>query len=816
MIKVFTLIFCFALVKLQELNANYNLDSNLLISEFSSSTKQCIKKLSPILKQLSVDDQRSLNKVLWTTDESRCFDPKAYRAVIANNLYSINTVSGWKVGNSTNPTVTAFKCLVNSAKKKLDDKDIDLVKEILTSITPYGAYPQYTRCIASYILNTNYVLTKRRRYLFTTNANMESVALKSSADGTYSVFPWKYTERDVLVNEFLRLQRCVNDFSLNLIYPYKRAQTFFANSKKCGVSPGSLDKVLYGDYYNTETKTDSGTSTDPSKPTVAADGKATTSTGATTPTSTPASSGTTSATTGSGSTGSAGATTASTGSAGATTTSTATTKPATSTSSTTSSISTSSLVYDPCYEYNYPTMVVDPAPPTTDASKSGSANSSTTASATTKAVTADSSVQTTSAIAPDASIMPVPNYTKKFCPANVGKDISLYETIAYNTPLLKEAFALVSELPSIVDNIIKCISPNVEGLKYIRDIGTAFDTYYLQPSLIEFMKSTVTDSATLDKVSSLLNSVSISGSVNDFSLTCNNGVCSCPNCTPAIQGTFEFSAGVSPGMFYIHFTKCGSNILYIAILDVNYQRYADVRYGNVGQLNSLASSSIKNDYTCMGSNISNTTPSTTCATNTFTQISSDCKSTLASECNSTGLLDKLQKLHPEKSAVYECDISTVNISNKTEYDTFKSKCFKWINNNLISASINLNINALINLNEIIATKSSIKNLRLLQSSTDVTYSDNNAVDQDTDANFDSEASTGSNKEIDIDGSSQYNIYYAAATGGVATATTADAATDTKGVGAPKVANENGPPTLSSNFINIGYELLMLSLLALFI
>ena len=137
---LFKLIFVF---KTLYVTLSYNLENGYLIDELASSSNQCIKKLTPVLQSLPLDEQKLLANSISNSTE-RCFNPLKYKPSAASNLKDMNVEYAWKVGNKTNTLVKPFECFINAAKSRLDDKYIEYIKNTLSSITPWGIYPGYT------------------------------------------------------------------------------------------------------------------------------------------------------------------------------------------------------------------------------------------------------------------------------------------------------------------------------------------------------------------------------------------------------------------------------------------------------------------------------------------------------------------------------------------------------------------------------------------------------------------------------------------------------------------------------------------------
>jgi hypothetical protein len=227
---------------------SYDLNNGNLISELSSSSNQCIKKLSPVLSILPTDEQKLLASSISNTTE-RCFDPIPYKNSTTSNLKNMNIEYALRIGNKTNSFVKSFECYINSARDRLDDKYVEYIKNELTSLTPYGIYPAYTRCLSVFVKNTNFVLATRRRLLLTYLLNASPFQILN-IDGTIKGFAWKSREREIIVNEFMRYQRCVSDLTLGVNRLMERMKMFFANSKECGITPGAFDKELGLYFYD--------------------------------------------------------------------------------------------------------------------------------------------------------------------------------------------------------------------------------------------------------------------------------------------------------------------------------------------------------------------------------------------------------------------------------------------------------------------------------------------------------------------------------------------------------------------------------------
>lgn len=744
MSRIIILLIAISCVNLQ--SVDYNLDSDYLITDLKSSNKDCISKLEPVLKSLAVDDQYLLSKSLSSDDKDRCFDPDIHRQNFVENLTNLNTAYGLKVGKSTNTMIRSFECILTAAKKTLDEKSVEQIRQTLGDLTPRGYYPMYTYCLGNFILNVNYILAKRRRFLFSTIKNVDSVAIKSF-DGKYQGFPYKIKERDIIVNEFTRLSNCINDFSVGKNSPVYRSLLHFANSEQCGFNPGKLDQLIcpWCYYEGVENKpievvdpkperpepiideTKPQILIDPPKEEVSVDSK----------------------------TDSRDSSSSNTGADG----SDAISNPDKTDKD--PSGSTTYTVYDYCLGEDV-VYTVDPKP--AEENNNTQASSGSTGSASDKA---DNAV-----VGEGISIAKPFYYERRFCPAWIGTELYIWDQIKYNTPTLEVALKYNYDFQYTYDIISKCSTiKDVDGLKYIVTLQENFKDYQIQPSLLGYMKSFITDtSSNLDLVAQLIDDVSTKAysKLNDFSLVCFNGVCSCPDCPTPIkseytfinQNRYEYSDSKmayilpyyqTPEMFYINLTKCGNSILYVAIFSYNgWQNYIDIKFSSIPtKFTSVFTQYFNNYETCLMSNITNK-PNLGCTSFPYSEFKDDCKVMLGNECKVTDIGNQIKQFKGSRLSIKECDFTNINFNNQGDLENYKESCFKWINSNLIKSTLSLDIDAIIQLP---TTGKVSKNLRYLENIFDpVYYEKNNVVDDDLAANFDKEAQKGSDGGVNVDGS----------------------------------------------------------------
>lgn len=532
-IKILFIFFSFVIIKSFDLNNQY------LISELENSDKPCIRKLLPILKSLSISDQEAIYRAI-SSDDERCFDPNIYRGNLAENLKSLNVAYGDYIGNNVNKDISSFECFVSAAKSKLSDSDVEEIKNILSYINPNGLYYSKNRCIANFIQIVNYVLAKRRSYLFTKISNIEEFAIEDS-DGNYLGFPWKIAERDVIVNEFFRLERCLSDYSSGMTNPIVGILNYFANSKSCGEQPGALDKLYY--YYGYGEIYDKyeppyfplDPTTEPSEPNTEKN-----SSGIEGGSSTPGDVKTNSGSSSEGNVASEGETT-------------------------NEEVIDPNIYpeYDPCNSYT-----VKPQKDITSVSDS-----------------IETSYKT------DKSVL----YESVFCPNLVGQDLNEWETAFYDGTTVTEALKMVPDARRILENVGKCLiskNPQIEGLKYFVNLEEDFTNTRLQPQSLSTPHSFLTDSSAIDEVNNLIQQINENLIETEFTLTCINNLCECKDCPTPINIKYDYinyddSSNKDKGYdyymnlptnFYILVTKCGSNFIYFSYISWNQYSNIDIKY----------------------------------------------------------------------------------------------------------------------------------------------------------------------------------------------------------------------------------------------
>jgi hypothetical protein len=124
-----------------------------------------------------------------STAKGRCFDPDVYKKTIAEKLKALNKAISSKVGTKSNTMIKSFGCIADVAQDSLNEDYVNYVNGYLTSLTPYGSYPMYTRCLATFIQNTNYVLRTRFRYLVTGTSNWDSVSVLDESGNIKGFLP---------------------------------------------------------------------------------------------------------------------------------------------------------------------------------------------------------------------------------------------------------------------------------------------------------------------------------------------------------------------------------------------------------------------------------------------------------------------------------------------------------------------------------------------------------------------------------------------------------------------------------------------------
>jgi hypothetical protein len=250
----------------------------------------------------------------------------------------------------------------------------------------------------------------------------------------------------------------------------------------------------------------------------------------------------------------------------------------------------------------------------------------------------------------------------------------------------------------------------------------------------------------------------------------------------------------------IYFTKCGDNIIFVGFQLYPYSTFysMDVRYAN-SETKGFVSSIEDINYRkgeCVKLNLMN--DKSTCTNDAFESITPSCKNEISSECSA--LSKNLVNLNADFTGVKECDPQSINLSNKDEYSALKSKCFDWINNNLIDSTMVLNVKAIVNILDLVNLGSRPKNLRYLQTNDNNKINDEEFIISDKDSDISTESSYASNGALDIDGSSA--IYYGIAYASSAGAGAASELSTSKTVSVPTPALSNSgiyaTPTLSAN------------------
>jgi hypothetical protein len=810
---------------------DFNIETGL-ISEFSTSKLECVKKLAPVLSLLPVDDQRSLYASMSTsTTNGRCFDPDVYKKTVAEKLKAFNKVIASNVGNKSNSMIKSFGCIADVAQDSLNEEYVNYVNGYLTSLTPYGSYPMYTRCLATFIQNTNYVLRTRFRYLVTSTTNWDSVSMLDES-GNIKGFSWKTSERDIIVNEFSRLEMCINNFETSALGIWEYVKLYFANSKECGVNPGSYQTQLFGypvdlvqpDEPATEPTTSPGEKplptqkTDPNTAVSSVNTASVAPSGPTSITPTPPLQTTTSG-------GSSGSTT---GSAGTGTANSSDSKMAT--SMIVDPNPNGGMSYDPCFDwstYNGGTL----SPPIPDAGAPSSSMSS----------------------SPEMSskMIAAPMYSdeyykdqienKKFCPNLIGKDLTEWENTVYSYALYKDILDAVPSVTTYINDAYNCINGKSSGAEILKYLKDDYSKAYVNRNLINDMKYQINDKSSQDyaKILNLdasIKRLGLSYATSDFNLVCSNQTCKCLDCPTPINFTFNYSRfdyytpgaveggkleedmykPSPPTAFNIYISKCDNKIIYFLIENEQYSStpMIDIKILHPSipttGLTSIVDLQNLGIQQCMIQDLKNT--SSQCSNNTFKGINATCKSKFSNKC--ANLSNTVSQFSPDRVGFRACDITSVNVMDGSSYETFKKTCFEWINNNLIDGSLSLNLNALTNILTVIKNGQNPRSLRFLQQQVSNGYYkivNSDGVDTDKAANVSAEASTGSNGTLDVDGSS-YSAFY----GGIMYAKGGDAAADmhggtamaamaptasmenTSSANAQKIPRDVGPPRLSSS------------------
>jgi hypothetical protein len=790
---------------LSSMAADFDLETGL-IEEFSDTTKECVKKLQSVLKVLPADDQYALNSALGG-ELGRCFDPISYNNIVADKLKSMNKAFATSVGKSTNKLVTTFGCIEQVAKDNLNEEYHNYVSNYLNSLTPYGSYPIFTRCLATFIQNVNYLLRTRFRYFLTMTSAWDAVGIFNS-DGTLKGFNWKTSERDVLVNEWTRLEMCVNEFETSVLNLWEYVKLYFANSKECGVTPGKYQTQLFGAM-----PVDNGDGT--------------------------------------------GATSGSAGSTGSGTVEVQMGKtdpvPPTPTSSPESGPSPTTVEAKPPTDSSN-IATVDPAKTEVDP------NPNTTSKLIARPdPNYDPCIDLSSVVVSDPDViiltkMSMPVYSddyyknlidnKVFCPNLIGKDLTKWETYSYSYFQLKDIINSNKSIQSYVQEAYQCLStknPNLEILTYIKDISSYQDGY-VNINLLNDMNNEISSKTPgyEKNIISLDYLIKQNGiGLKDFNVVCSQQICRCEDCPTPFKFSFNYSMfdyydtiptsnpsyadmmkykPQPPKLFNVYISKCNDKVIYFLINENEYstQPLIDIKILNsaVPELKSVAELYYKNLQTCMVQNLQNKTQ--TCEKNPFADINATCKASFSNKC--VNLSTNISKLSPEKKGVKECDISKVDVSNHEDYEHFKNTCMKWIDSNLIDATVVLNQGAMSSLISTISSGAAVKTLRFLQNlNTGFKVVDGDTVDTDKPADISGQAAKGSYGTLDVDGSSYLNFFPMVyeTMGGVAMKTAAPMAASSTAAGgsvsmdasatstnyaanAKSLPRDVGPPRLNSS------------------
>jgi hypothetical protein len=823
------ILLCFMLL-LSLMAIDFDLETGL-IGEFSGTTKECVKKLQNILKVLPADDQYALNSALGG-ELGRCFDPVTYNKIVADKLKSMNKAFATNVGKTTNKLVTSFGCIEQVAKDNLNQEYYDYVSNYLTSLTPYGSYPMFTRCLATFIQNVNYVLRTRFRYFLTMTSAWDAVGIFNS-DGTLKGFNWKTSERDVLVNEWSRLEMCVNQFENSVLDLWEYLKLYFANSKECGVTPGKYQEKLFGTM-----PVDSGVGTgatgaggtvevqmgkiDPVPPTAS---------------SKPADSGTNTTTV-------ATAPPSGTGTAQPAKSETIDPNPGVDSNTNAKLVTNPNANYDPCFDWS--TYV----PPRTDAGAGGAAVAATSVSS--GHVSSGSSPSPS----PDLNVsakMAMPIYSddyyksllenKVFCPNLIGKDLNKWEAYTYSYIQLKDILNSMQSILVYVEEVYQCLStqnPNLEILKYIKDI-TSYQDGYVNKNLLNDLSNEISSTTpgfekNIISLDYFIKKNGING-LKDFNVVCSQQVCKCEGCPTPFKFSFNYSMfdyydtlsstdpnydamikykPQPPKLFNAYISKCNDKVIYFLINQNEYssQPVIDIKIlsSTFPELTSIAETYYLNLHVSMVQNLQNVTQGWD--KNPFVDINATCKKSFSKKCFNLSM--NISKLSPERTGVKECDITKVDLTNHEDYEKFKNTCMKWIDSNLIDGSVALNQGAMNTLISTISRGYTVKALRFLQNlNTSFKVVDGDAVDTDKQSDISGQASKGSYGTLDVDGSSYLNFFpmvaetmggptmktaapMAASAAGGSVSTDASATSGNYAANAHSLPRDVGPPRLSSS------------------
>jgi hypothetical protein len=546
----------------------YNLTNGSLIPELSNSKNECITKLSDVLGALSTDEQKLFESASQVVnDQARCFDIMHIKNNLTTQLKSMNAAYGEQLGNGTNKQIKSLECLLSSAKVLLDDSYYMYIQNELARLTPYGSYPQYTSCLANFVQNVNYILMTRRRYLLTTGVNIDKLGLKD-ANGKIKGFPWKIKERSVIVNEFVRLQYCINNYTTSFGQSYIKVKEYFANSKMCSIHPGLYDFDLFGTINNYDlggpqevkevgsTVGISANSSDLSKPTpkkgdnkvekVSEPPMPATNSGIIRPPINPPPK-----------------------VEGDPKVSMSSIMPGSYTNPNTDN--------DPCLDWEEfsktykpvgmdtspsdtrvpstaPTSALNSSPPISASASIPSAQPTPDRSPTKPSLT---TTETNSPTGTSYSKSPQNANTTKFCPNLIGKDLSMFQLYSYSPLTAKNIFSINKSLINLLNTFSTCANKQVpvpELIKYInsiKDVNDKLSESYITRNLINDMKSQITDTdGGFVKLLNLMQTINSYGIANikDFNFSCSDRVCNCPDCPSPIKTAFSYlSDPLAPG-----------------------------------------------------------------------------------------------------------------------------------------------------------------------------------------------------------------------------------------------------------------------------
>jgi hypothetical protein len=617
---------------------------------------------------------------------------------------------------------------------------------------------------------------------------------------------------------------CINNFETSALGIWEYVKLYFANSKECGVNPGSHQTELFG-YPVDTVQPDTGTAptTKPGDKPIPADNTGPNKAVSSVNSASVATSGTTSSPT---------STTPPPPSAksGVSSSSSIGSASAGSTTSSDSKIASSMIVNpnpngglnnDPCFDWStYNGGTVSSPPVTSMAASAGASTSSTSSS-------------------PEmSSKMIAPMYSdeyykeqienKKFCPNLIGKDLTEWENVVNSYSLYQDILDVVPSLTNMINDVYNCIhekSTSAEILKYLKG---DYSKAYVNRNLINDMKYQISDKSSQDyaKILNLDSNIKRLGDSygsGDFNLVCSNETCKCLDCPTPINFTFTYSrfdsytpqtgAGgnleedmykpSAPTAFNIYISRCDNKIIYFLIENEQYSSAPTIdikllhpSIPTTTGLNSIVDLQNLAIQQCMVQDLKNT--SSQCPNSTFNGINATCKSKFSNKC--ANLSNTVSQFSPDRVGFRACDITSVNVMDGSIYESFKKTCFEWINNSFIDGSLTLNLSALTNILTVIKNGQNPKSLRFLQPGVLLNVSkivNSDAVDNDKTADVSGEASTGSNGTLDVDGSS-YSAFY----GGIMYAKAGDAAVSMSGTMAATAPTTSMEASTSANAQNI--------------